>query len=127
MSVHTLDDIIDQIVQRPVKKQTGGASQQRRVLNEVWESYNAWVLDVMLRKKGADAPSFGTLSWEFFAAPEGGEGSTNYQMRCKPVFILSDTFKRQYQLPKKKLPERLQPTLSTGENVNFHKLALRYR
>ena len=80
----------------------------------------------MLRKKGADSPTFGTLSFEFFANKGGGDEGGNYQMRCKPVFILSDSFKRQYQLPKKKNGSNLSPTLSSSETINFHKLALRF-
>jgi len=93
----------------------------------VWESYNSWALDVMLKKKGADAPTFGSLTFEFFANKNQDSGdSDNYQMRCKPVFILSETFKRQYQLPKQKNGSNLTPTLSSSETINFHKLALRY-
>jgi len=78
----------------------------------------------MGKKKGADAPTFGQFSWEFYATPNSSDSPDSYQMKCKPTFILSDAFKRQFQLPVKKA--RHSPTLATAETINFHKLALRY-
>ncbi len=81
----------------------------------------------MLRRKGASAPNFGDFTWEFFTSATDAKSTDptdSYDMRCRPAFVLSPAFKRQYQLPKKK--GLLPPTLAPAETINFHKLAIRY-
>ncbi|GMH72091.1 hypothetical protein TrLO_g6970 [Triparma laevis f. longispina] len=90
----------------------------------VWESYNNWLLDQMIRRKGADAAGFVNFSWEFYSKATNTDDSEAFQMRCRPAFVLADQFKKQNQLPKSK--KHLPPTLAPSEIINFHKLALRY-
>ena len=90
----------------------------------VWDAYNAWVLDQMLKRKGADCPSLANISWEFYSKATDPADPESFQMRCKPAFVLSDQFRRNNSIPKSK--KLLLPTLSPSDMINFHKLALRY-
>jgi hypothetical protein len=79
----------------------------------------------MVHRKGAEAPNLGNFAWEFFSKSSDPQSSDHYAMSCRPIFVLSDAFKRVNNLPKKKLSS-LPPTLSPSDMINFHKLALRY-
>ena len=90
----------------------------------VWDSYNAWLLEKMLKRKGAECPSLANISWEFFSKATDPSDPETFTMRCKPCFVLSDAFMKANNIPKKK--GAMLPTLAPSEMINFHNLALRY-
>ena len=47
----------------------------------VWDSYNRWLLDQMVRRKGGDSPNFGNFSWEFFSKATDPTAEEAYQVR----------------------------------------------
>ncbi|GMH95144.1 hypothetical protein TrST_g3259 [Triparma strigata] len=128
MSAYNFDRVVEECLKdKRMSKKNGGkvvTSAETRVYYSVWESYNNWLLDQMIKRKGADAAGFANFSWEFYSKAASTNDEEAFQMRCRPAFVLADQFKKQNQLPKSK--KHLPPTLAPSEIINFHKLALRY-
>jgi hypothetical protein len=98
----------------------------RKTLERVWGAYNEWILEQMLKRKGAASPLC-VLSWEFYSKSTKADDDEAYQMRCRPAFVLDEGFKRNFSISKLKIAKSaFPPTLSASEAINFHKLALRY-
>ncbi|GMI21489.1 hypothetical protein TrRE_jg9572, partial [Triparma retinervis] len=127
MSTYTLERIIDECIADGVKRSKGQAKTAvvgKKTYYSVWDSYNAWLLEKMLKRKGAECPSLANISWEFFSKATDPSDPETFTMRCKPCFVLSDAFMKANNIPKKK--GAMLPTLAPSEMINFHKLALRY-
>ena len=91
----------------------------RRALYEAWDALNAFMLDKLSQHHGVSIASFAKWTWQFTAANSSPDG----EVRCRPVFALTETFARAHKMPIKKPPS---DSVAPCSEVNHSVLALRY-
>ena len=98
------------------KREDTSTAEKLRMMEEVWDALNAWVMERLDQGKGAAIANFATVTWD------GRMMVPGQQHLAKPCFMLSESFAKSFGLPFKKYTRvRLAPV----EDVSFTKIAIR--
>ena len=117
-----LDELLSELLDEKQRPEAKGRSTliQRKSMHEAWNALNSWMLEKLSQHKGVSIPNFATVTWHFDAA-DGANG----EVKCRPVFALTESFCRGNKMPYKKAAAGAENAAPCAE-LNHSLLALRY-
>lgn len=113
---YTLDHIIQECLSDRMGSSRPQDSARGNLYEDTWKALNAWIESRLSKRKGASIGMLGTFTWE--------TKSENGQTSSRPIFLLSESFIKNYSIKR----QRIHSTISTAtsEEVNFSKLAIKF-
>eukprot|EP01038_Epipyxis_sp_PR26KG_P011063 gene11063-14849_t len=119
MAAYSLNHVIQECLD---EKGNSGVSKgktlvdRKNIYETSWDALNMWIETRLARQKGATVSGFGSFCWEIKA--------TNGINQCRPIFIISDTFVKSYQIKRQRIHQL--PHVTTTEEVNYSLLAIKF-
>jgi len=101
----------------PVGKRSGSDGGYRNV----WDAFNRYLSHCMEQHQTLNIPNFCKLGWRI-----DEQGRNGKPARLRPHFQMADTFVRAYGIDARAHPSQADKTLTTAEDFNFSKAAIRY-
>lgn len=115
--VYTLDHLIEDCSSKKSRTDLP-KNEKKKVLAEVWESFNHWIDAQFEKGKGINVATFGKITWEVT------EKSIHGEEKRRPYFKLSETYCRGNGMPYKK--QLTGPELAPMADINYSILAIRF-
>jgi len=115
--VYSLDNLISDCANKKSRTDLP-VKEKKRVLGDVWESFNLWIDSQFEKGKGVNIATFGKITWEVT------EKSITGEEKRRPYFKLAETYCRGNGIPFKKQLKGSE--LAKTADINYSILAIRF-